>query len=305
MINRLLILASLTLFIQCRSEPKIRFEKISDTQVLELSNATLVFRPDSVFRPTNLTVIDSTIFFLSSITQEMGFINKQEQIFKKPIIEGKGPGEFDLSGSINITSCNETIAIWDWSQARIQLYDKLLSLKKIISTEGVPLHVNCNQNNWLVSYSNSSNVDVLRSNGSVITSKSANVNPFDPEMPLARRVISKNALYSFYILYPTVVKETGGKASVFEFNKHESAFGQSMLLSISTTQDSLFAYYGLRQADKKRRFIVHFNSTREKPSLLHISNDFHQMLFLPGNRILASTDSTHSLILYNYEIRND
>lgn len=242
-------------------------------------------------------------------------LDEQGQILSSTGGIGRGPGEYNTEVHLTITHCGTDIFFaFDWSQARLQVYDLELNLLNIISLNSIPFGLSCVDTGKLaILYSYIPKIDIITSEGVLQDEILPNV-PFETtKESIARHFtyINENQYALSYYFKPELLlfnrKERTQKEIILSQLEIQDVI--SAVRSTSILEDELHLYYNNINRDLPERDpkVSHaFNKVDgEYLYSYRIPEKMNSYQFISNNRIAAMEDSMRTVTLYNFKFDHD
>lgn len=242
-------------------------------------------------------------------------MNENGQIESKTGGIGRGPGEFITENLLTLTYCGTDIFFaFDWSQARIQVYDLELNLLNSILLNSVPYDVSCVDDRRLaVLYGYIEKIDIISYEGVL----------YEEILPGAPFGGSKEEVFRHfnYINQNTYALSYYFKPVFLLLNKKEQS-QKEVILSKLEFQDVHFAVRKASVAgDELHLFYININRDLAEPEfkVTHVFNKIDgeylysyrmpdrisQLQFITDHKIATLEDSLRTVAIYEFKIEEN
>lgn len=238
-------------------------------------------------------------------------LDKQGQIISSTGGIGRGPGEYITEVHLTITYCGTDIFFaFDWSQARLQVYDLELNLLNIISLNSIPFDLSCVETGKLaIVYSYIPKIDIITFEGVLQDEILPDVLFETSKESVARHFtyINEDQYALSYYFKPELLlfnreERTQKEIILSQLEIHEVI---SAVRSASLLENELHLfYYNINRDLPLREYKVShvFNSIDgEYLYSYRIPENMNIYKFISNNRIAAMEDSMRTVTLYNFK----
>lgn len=228
---------------------------------------------------------------------------------------GKGPGEFVIEHIPTLTYCGTDIFFaFDWTQARIQVYDLDLNLLNPILLNSVPYDVSCVSNQRLaVLYAYMSKIDIISYEGVLHEEIEPDV-PFGESKESVFRhfnYINQNIYALSYYFKPVFLLVNKNDQSQKEavLSKLDFKDVHFAIRKVSVLGDELHLFYiNINQdlPDSENKVTHAFNKLDGKYMYSYRMPEWLRHLqFISDHRIASLEDSLRTVALYDFKIEDN
>ncbi len=228
---------------------------------------------------------------------------------------GKGPGEFVTENLASLTYCGTDIFFaFDWSQARIQVYDLELNLLHSIPLNSVPYDVSCVDDRRLaVLYGYMEKIDIISYEG-VLYKEILPEAPFGESKEDVFRhfnYINQNIYALSYYFKPVFLLVNNKEQSQKEIilSKLEFQDVHFAVRKASELRDELHLFYmninlDLSEPEYKVTHVFHKNDGEYLYSY-RMPEQISQLHFISDFRIATLEDSLRTVAIYDFKIEDN